>query len=58
MSVEELPNCGWKCYDYRRQCLKGNFPGIKWPEREADHPPSSAEVNNGGVIHPPYVLMA
>jgi hypothetical protein len=27
--------------------------GVKWAVREADHtPPSSAEVNNGGVIPP------
>jgi hypothetical protein len=29
-------------------------PGVKRPDREADHsPPSSAEVNNGGAIPPP-----
>jgi hypothetical protein len=28
-------------------------PGVKRPEREADHlPPSSAEVRNGGAITP------
>jgi hypothetical protein len=28
-------------------------PGVKRPGREADHsPPSSAEVKNGGAIHP------
>jgi hypothetical protein len=26
---------------------RGSFPGVKWPEREADHsPPSTAEVKN------------
>jgi hypothetical protein len=29
--------------------------GVKRPGREADHsPPSSAEVKNGGDIHPPH----
>jgi hypothetical protein len=28
-------------------------PGIRWPRGEADHSPtSSAEIKNGGVIHP------
>jgi hypothetical protein len=31
----------------------GSFPGVKWPEREADHPPpSSVEVKKVGVIPP------
>jgi hypothetical protein len=28
-------------------CIRGSFPGVKWPGREADHSlPSSAEVKN------------
>jgi hypothetical protein len=31
----------------------GDFPGAKWPGREADHsPPSNAEIKNDGVIPP------
>jgi hypothetical protein len=27
--------------------IRGSFPGVKWPEREAEHsPPSSAKVKN------------
>jgi hypothetical protein len=38
----------------------GDFPGGKWPGREADHsPPSSAEVKNRGAIpRLPHVIMA
>jgi hypothetical protein len=35
------------------QCVQGALsPGVKRPERDADHsPPSSAEVKNGGAIY-------
>jgi hypothetical protein len=29
---------------------ESHFPDVKWPEREANHSPSSTEVNNGGTI--------
>jgi hypothetical protein len=38
----------------------GAFPGVKRPEREANHsPPSSVVVTNVGTISslPPYVVM-
>jgi hypothetical protein len=40
---------------------RGSFPGVKWPEREADHsPPSNTEVKNAWsyTSTPQYASMA
>jgi hypothetical protein len=35
---------------------RGYFPGVKWPEREAEHaPPTSAEVKNGRATSSPPI---
>jgi hypothetical protein len=57
-SVSSVRAWRWEC----RTCMEVvTFPGVKWPERDADHsPPSSAEVKTAWNCPstPPYALIS
>jgi hypothetical protein len=52
-SSPQLSDRFWSPLGFYRTGTKDYFNGVKWPRREADHSPSSAEVKNTGAIpHP------